>query len=69
MRDHHGHPSAFEEQCRFTECNNRAVHKVLEEVYVDGPMFLNRRHPYTTYVCCLHFGQIMGHAAELWCDG
>jgi hypothetical protein len=41
-------------------CGRPARHKV-EEVTDD------ERHPFTAYVCCFHFGKIMGKVAERWC--
>jgi hypothetical protein len=34
------------------------IHKVLDQI---------QRHPYTAYICCLHFALIMGPSAAKWC--
>lgn len=52
-------PSAAEERCRM--CGGQAVHKV--EQVMDGIP----RYPFTAYLCCEHFGAVMGPFAEAWC--
>lgn len=42
-------------------CGKNASHKVGEEIANDDP-FLNRRHNFTSYVCCEHFAKIFGKA-------
>lgn len=56
-------PWARGEHCRFgtvEECAAPASHKV-EEVS-DDP-----RHPLTAYLCCEHFGAVMGPLAQRCC--
>jgi hypothetical protein len=48
------------ELCRL--CGSQATHKVGEEILPDDPN--PNRHNFTAYVCCLHFKQLMGPAAE-----
>ena len=48
-------------------CLEPATHKVGEEIPHDDPN--SNRHNYTMYVCCLHFGQIFGTAAQRNCEG
>lgn len=45
----------YGEACR---CGQPATHKVEETIFHDDP--LPNRHPYTAYVCGLHFAEIMG---------
>lgn len=56
-----------------------ATHKVGEE-FLDGmssdlngeitdPYALSMRHNLTQYLCCYHFGQVMGPLAQKWCKG
>lgn len=52
-------PSAEGERCRI--CWEPATHKV-EEVCEQA------RHGFTAYVCCEHFGMIMGPMAQAWCE-
>jgi len=52
--------SAMEETCRL--CGKMATHKV-EEVLPDG----EKRHPYSNYLCCHHFGIVLGPGAERYC--
>jgi len=42
-------------------CGRDAKHKVSEVGYQE-------RHPFTAYVCCFHFGAIMGQLAKRWCE-
>lgn len=55
-------PSAHGLTCMYhlTDCKAPAAHKV-EEVTTDG------RHPLTTYLCCGHFGELMGPLAVRSC--
>ena len=50
------------ETCR---CGEPATHKVAEEIDWYDQM-RNQRHPFTAYVCCRCFRQIMGDAVA--CD-
>ena len=43
-------------------CGDVATHKIAE----DTPELF--RHPFTNYVCCRHFGELMGIVAKQWCD-
>jgi hypothetical protein len=46
-----------------TKCKNpKAPHKVYEEIFDDDPM--PYRHPFTAYLCCSCFEQIMGPGAK-----
>jgi hypothetical protein len=56
----HGSPWAAGEQCQV--CQQRAVHKVGEE---DGPP---DQHNWTSYLCCRHFGEVMGVQARVACN-
>ena len=46
-------------------CKSPATHKVGEEISYDDP--LPNRHNLTAYVCCEHFGLIMGSLAKQLC--
>jgi 3-deoxy-D-manno-octulosonate 8-phosphate phosphatase KdsC-like HAD superfamily phosphatase len=46
-------------------CGQPATHKVGEEIAPDDPH--KRRHNLTVYVCCEHFGQILGDFAREIC--
>lgn len=48
-------------------CRAPATHKVGEEIPHDSPD-LAKRHNFTAYVCCAHFGVIFGGAAQRWCS-
>lgn len=50
------------EFCRV--CKKPATHKLGEEIQFDDPQ--PARHNLTAYVCCLHFGIIVGPAAECY---
>lgn len=54
---HYTPNSAEGERCK---CGQPATHKV-EEV-TDAP-----RHPFTRYLCCKHFSELMGDFAEIVC--
>lgn len=43
-------------------CAEPAEHKVEETIFADDP--LPHRHPLTTYLCHLHFREMMGPAAD-----
>jgi hypothetical protein len=63
MRDafaHRAYPYAEGERCRV--CKHPATHKVGEYTTQD-------RHEFTAYLCCEHFGAIMGRVATHWCAG
>jgi len=57
---HQRPPWAVGEACQL--CGVDAWHK-LQEAHVIA------RHPFTTYVCCGCFGEIMGPLAVAWCQG
>ncbi len=67
--EHFVSASCSGETCGFSEglkiCNRPAIHKVGEEIPHDDPRPI--RHNLTMYVCCLHFGQILGRAARERC--
>lgn len=48
-----------------TMCPYPATHKIGEEIFSDDPNPI--RHNLTAYVCCFHFGQIMGPLAARQC--
>ena len=71
--------SAHYWRCGFTEwktglptgsgykpCDQPATHKVGEEIPWDDPV--PNRHNLTMYVCCKHFGQILGYVARERCS-
>ena len=51
------------ERCRV--CGKSATHKMAEEIQHDDP--LPMRHELTAYVCCEHFGLILGPYARELC--
>jgi hypothetical protein len=53
--------SPYVEGERCTQCRMPATHKVGEE---DGRSDM---HNWTAYVCCFHFGRLMGAVARRWC--
>jgi hypothetical protein len=57
---HRPYPYAQSEKCRV--CMLQATHKVGEYTTQD-------RHEFTAYLCCEHFGAIMGRVARHWCAG
>jgi hypothetical protein len=57
---HRPYPYAQSEKCRV--CLVPATHKVGEYTSQD-------RHEFTAYLCCEHFGAIMGRVARHWCAG
>jgi hypothetical protein len=57
---HRPYPYAESEKCRV--CRMQATHKVGEYTTQD-------RHEFTAYLCCEHFGAIMGRVARHWCAG
>jgi hypothetical protein len=57
---HRPYPYADSEKCRV--CMLQATHKVGEYTTQD-------RHEFTAYLCCEHFGAIMGRVARHWCAG
>jgi hypothetical protein len=57
---HRPYPYAQGEKCRV--CMGPATHKVGEYTNQD-------RHEFTAYLCCEHFGAIMGRVARHWCAG
>jgi hypothetical protein len=57
---HRPYPYAASERCRV--CTMQATHKVGEYTTQD-------RHEFTAYLCCEHFGAIMGRVARHWCAG
>lgn len=54
--DHFVSASCGGEVCSI--CRDPATHKVGEEIFADDPLPI--RHNLTAYVCCDHFGDIMG---------
>ena len=42
-------------------CGGPATHKVAED------NLMEHRHPFTNYLCCEHFGLVMGGVAQDWC--
>jgi hypothetical protein len=57
---HAPHPYARGETCRV--CTHPATHKV-------GEYTAQNRREFTAYLCCEHFGVIMGRVARHWCAG
>ena len=57
---HVPYPYAQGEKCRV--CTGPATHKV-------GEYTAQNRHEFTAYLCCEHFGAIMGRVAKHWCAG
>ena len=53
--------SCIGEKCHI--CGHEATHKVGE----CDACASTKRHPFTTNLCCWHFGVIMGQAALNWC--
>jgi hypothetical protein len=53
-----------DERCSL--CGESATHKVEESPRCQDEGVVSR-HPFTNYVCCEHFGKIMGALAEEWC--
>lgn len=47
-------------------CRDKTSHKVGEHTYEGHPMF--KMHEFTSYLCCTHFIEIMGPAAERLCN-
>ena len=43
-------------------CKDPATHKI-------GEYTTQKRHEFTAYLCCEHFGAIMGRVARHWCAG
>jgi hypothetical protein len=57
---HSPYPYAQGEKCRV--CKDPATHKI-------GEYTTQQRHEFTAYLCCEHFGAIMGRVARHWCAG
>jgi hypothetical protein len=54
----------------FAYCGQPATHKVGEEIPFDDPSnseIFHARHNLTAYVCCVHFGEILGPLARQIC--
>lgn len=68
MIKHYISPGNVEEVCG--RCGYPATHKI-EEVVPDDELgygaFCTQRHPFTNWVCCTHFGEVMGPMAVKWC--
>lgn len=57
--------SCVGEYCGIEGCGLDATHKIGEEISNDDP---NReRHNLTSYICCRHYQEILGEAAEEQC--
>ena len=66
---HYVSPSCGGEKC---VCGAPATHKVGEENtggdwMIAGDAYSYPRHNLTSYICCEHFGFIMGPLAREWC--
>lgn len=53
---------ALEEKCSM--CGNAATHKVGE--YVPDEQY--SRHEFSNYLCCHHFGVVLGKGAQRYCE-
>lgn len=50
---------------RCSVCGDSATHKVGEEIPHDDPLPI--RHNLTAYICCYHFGLVLGPVAANGC--
>ena len=64
MMKHFVSASCAGEHC--SVCGVPATHKVGEEIPFDDPT--PKRHNLTAYVCCKHFGDILGPTAKKMCS-
>ena len=63
MHEHIVLDSAHQERCSI--CRESAKHKVSE--VLPRPKGYLRDHPFTNYLCCEHFGTVMGPLARKVC--
>lgn len=63
MTPHHVSGSCEGERC--SVCGAPATHKLGEEIPDDDPH--PNRHNLTAYVCCAHFGMVLGRLARERC--
>lgn len=52
------------ESCKgeICKCKRDATHKVEETIFRDDPV--QERHPFTVYVCCICFRDLMGQCSH-----
>lgn len=68
MDEHYISESNTEHVCGM--CGAQATHKIEEAIPSDEPgqsEFESQRHEFTNWICCKHFGEVMGPAAVAWC--